>query len=175
MDLEAVRAGLGNALRLYVLTDRRLAGGRAEAEVVRAALAGGATAIQLRWKTGPLREALAAGREVRELCRAAGVLFVVNDRIGRFQGLQFRQGEAVLVAQQVAIGHRIVELHAAAEIFQCPHDVDGRVLRISGTFSLSVTFSSTSANSAILIDGARRLPALMALRWTRRRYRAFQM
>lgn len=81
MDLEAVRAGLGNALRLYVLTDRRLAGGRAEAEVVRAALAGGATAIQLRWKTGPLREALAAGREVRELCHAAGVLFVVNDRI----------------------------------------------------------------------------------------------
>jgi thiamine-phosphate diphosphorylase len=75
------RPALTRALRLYVLTDRGLSQGRSEAEVVSAALAGGATAIQLRWKSGPLREALAAGQAVRELCRAAGALFVVNDRV----------------------------------------------------------------------------------------------
>lgn len=72
---------LRQALRVYVLTDRGLSRGRSEAEIVRAALAGGATAIQLRWKTGPLREAVRAGRELQALCRQAGALFVVNDRV----------------------------------------------------------------------------------------------
>ncbi|MCX7623994.1 MAG: thiamine phosphate synthase [Thermomicrobium sp.] len=72
---------LREALRLYVVTDRATARGRPESEIVRAAIAGGATAIQLRWKTGPLGEALRVGRELRALCRDAGVLFVVNDRV----------------------------------------------------------------------------------------------
>ncbi len=71
---------LRDALRLYVITDRGLARGRPDEEVVRQAIAGGATAIQLRWKTGPLTEALHVGRVMRELCHRAGVLFIVNDR-----------------------------------------------------------------------------------------------
>ncbi len=72
---------LHRALRLYVLTDRGLSRGRSEIGIVQAALAGGATAIQLRWKTGPLAEAVRAGRVLRELCWEAGALFVVNDRV----------------------------------------------------------------------------------------------
>ncbi len=72
---------LRDALRLYVITDRALARGRSEREIVHQAIAGGATAIQLRWKTGPLSEALRVGRELRELCSREGVLFVVNDRV----------------------------------------------------------------------------------------------
>jgi thiamine-phosphate diphosphorylase len=72
---------LRKALRVYVLTDRSLARGRSEREIVEAAIAGGATAIQLRWKTGSLHEAMAIGRELGDLCRASGVMFVVNDRV----------------------------------------------------------------------------------------------
>ncbi len=72
---------LREALRLYVITDRGLARGRSEVDIVRAAIQGGATAIQLRWKTGPLSEAVQLGRALRALCREAGVLFVVNDRV----------------------------------------------------------------------------------------------
>ena len=72
---------LRGSLRLYVLTDRQLARGRSEPEVVEAAIAGGATAIQLRWKTGSMREALTVGRELKQICARSGVLFVVNDRI----------------------------------------------------------------------------------------------
>ena len=75
------RENLRSSLRLYVLTDRQLAHGRGESEVVDAAIAGGATAIQLRWKTGSMREALAVGRELKQICDRSGVLFVVNDRI----------------------------------------------------------------------------------------------
>ncbi len=72
---------LRQALRVYVLTDRGLSRGRSEQETVQAAIAGGATAIQLRWKSGPLQEALAVGRELRQMCGDAGVMFVVNDRV----------------------------------------------------------------------------------------------
>ncbi|MFN3337467.1 MAG: thiamine phosphate synthase [Thermomicrobium sp.] len=72
---------LRDALRLYVITDRALARGRSESEIARQAIAGGATAIQLRWKTGPLSEALRVGRDLGELCSREGVLFVVNDRV----------------------------------------------------------------------------------------------
>lgn len=72
---------LRDALRVYVLTDRQLSRGRSEQEIVAAAISGGATAIQLRWKIGPLSEAAKVGRELREMCRATGVLFVVNDRV----------------------------------------------------------------------------------------------
>ncbi|HET7034520.1 MAG TPA: thiamine phosphate synthase [Thermomicrobiaceae bacterium] len=113
MALEAARATLSNALRLYVLTDRQLAGGRSEAEVVRAALAGGATAIQLRWKTGPLREALTVGRELRELCRAAGVLFVVNDRIDlalalEADGVHIGEHDLPLPETRALVGERML-------------------------------------------------------------------
>ncbi|HET8630550.1 MAG TPA: thiamine phosphate synthase [Thermomicrobiales bacterium] len=67
-------------LGLYVVTDSRLARGRPLAEVVAAAIEGGADAIQLREKELPARDQLALGRALRRLTRAAGVLFIVNDR-----------------------------------------------------------------------------------------------
>ncbi len=78
---EAWRARLRDALRVYVLTDHQLARGRSERAIVEQAIAGGATAIQLRWKRGPLFEAVDLGRALRDICRDAGVLFVVNDRV----------------------------------------------------------------------------------------------
>lgn len=72
---------LADALRLYVLTDTGLAAGRDEVEIVRQAIAGGATAIQLRWKSGRLSSALELGRNLREICHRSGVPFIVNDRV----------------------------------------------------------------------------------------------
>lgn len=69
------------ALRVYVITDQALARGRSQAALVAQALEGGATAVQLRWKSGPLRDAVELGRALRQLCRAAGALFIVNDRL----------------------------------------------------------------------------------------------
>lgn len=66
---------------LYVVTDDRLPQGRSHVEVARAALAGGARVIQLRDKQRDAGELLPAAREIAALCRAAGALFVVNDRV----------------------------------------------------------------------------------------------
>lgn len=65
--------------RLHVVTDA--AGGAAALDAVRAALAGGAPVVQVRTKTGSDRSRYAFAREVMLLCRAAGALCIVNDRV----------------------------------------------------------------------------------------------
>jgi len=71
-------ADLRGALRLYVVSDRGLARGRSEEEVLRAAAAGGATAFQLRGKDWEGRELYEVGRRLAVVCRELGVL---NDRV----------------------------------------------------------------------------------------------
>jgi thiamine-phosphate pyrophosphorylase len=66
---------------LYVITDARVARGRDQVELLRAAIAGGATMVQLRDKELPARDQYELGRRLRELTRAANVPLIVNDRV----------------------------------------------------------------------------------------------
>jgi thiamine-phosphate diphosphorylase len=68
-------------LSLYVVTSSGFAPGRGHREVALAALEGGATAIQLRAPELADNSLLPLGKELAEACRAADVLFVVNDRV----------------------------------------------------------------------------------------------
>jgi thiamine-phosphate pyrophosphorylase len=61
--------------RLYLVIEA----GAARA-VVPEALAGGVDMVQLREKHAPDEAIVAAGRELREMCDAAGALLIVNDR-----------------------------------------------------------------------------------------------
>jgi thiamine-phosphate pyrophosphorylase len=67
---------------VYVVTASGLVPGRDHADVARAAIAGGATAVQLRAPELDDGALLRLARELAAACRAAGVLFVVNDRPG---------------------------------------------------------------------------------------------
>ncbi len=72
---------LRQTLRLYVIPDRAIGAPRSLLEQTAAALAGGATAIQLRDKELEGRELLAVATAMAGLCRRAGALFIVNDRL----------------------------------------------------------------------------------------------
>lgn len=67
--------------RVYVITDSHGPRGRSHREIADAAIRGGATAVQLRMKEEPTRLLLDAARAIAPLCRAAGVAFLVNDRV----------------------------------------------------------------------------------------------
>ncbi len=67
-------------LRLYLVTDRRYSP-RTLVEQVRAAVAGGATLVQLREKDAPDRETLALGRELLAVLRDRNVKLIVNNRV----------------------------------------------------------------------------------------------
>jgi thiamine-phosphate pyrophosphorylase len=73
-------AGREFDLRVYVVTAEVPALGRTHEQVVAAALAGGATAIQFRDKTMSAAAFLATARRLLALTRAARVPLIVNDR-----------------------------------------------------------------------------------------------
>lgn len=74
-------SALADRLRLIVITDPDCGEGREIVEVARAALRGGAPALQLRGKDQPAREQAALARAVLAETRAAGALLFVNDRL----------------------------------------------------------------------------------------------
>jgi thiamine-phosphate pyrophosphorylase len=66
---------------LYVVTDSRLIGPRPLAEVVAAAIRGGAGIIQYREKNLDTRHMIESAEGLRRVCRQMGALFLVNDRL----------------------------------------------------------------------------------------------
>ena len=66
---------------LYLVTDRSLSRGRATVEIVRAAVAGGVTCVQLREKSCGTREFIEEARALAAVLRDAGVPLIINDRV----------------------------------------------------------------------------------------------
>ncbi len=64
---------------LYLVLDTGALGERNESEVVRQAIQGGASVIQLRDKMRPKAELVPLAQELKMVCAESGVLFIVND------------------------------------------------------------------------------------------------
>lgn len=69
------------SLGVYVITSSGFAPGRGHRDVALAAIRGGAEAVQLRAPELSDEDVLTLAMELAGACRAAGVLFVVNDRV----------------------------------------------------------------------------------------------
>ncbi len=67
--------------KLHVLTDVVLQSRFSHIELTGLAIAGGADTIQFRQKSGSTREMIEIARQMKRLCKDAGVTFIVNDRI----------------------------------------------------------------------------------------------
>jgi thiamine-phosphate pyrophosphorylase len=66
---------------LYVILDRSVARGRDLVDVLDATIAGGCRMVQLREKAWPSGRLWPLAERLRARCRAAGVTFIVNDRL----------------------------------------------------------------------------------------------
>lgn len=66
---------------LYLVTDRHLVGDRPLVDVVRAAVAGGVTCVQLREKNLGTREFIRMAEELLAVLKPAGVPLMINDRV----------------------------------------------------------------------------------------------
>jgi thiamine-phosphate pyrophosphorylase len=67
--------------KLHVLTDTELQSRFSHLELARLAIEGGADTIQLRQKSGLIREMIEIAQDIKKLCAQTGVPFIVNDRI----------------------------------------------------------------------------------------------
>lgn len=79
--MTAVRQTVRESLALYLVMGLGDFAGRKAVEIAREALEGGVTMLQLREKHAPLKQVIEQGAKIRELCRAKGVPFIVNDRV----------------------------------------------------------------------------------------------
>jgi len=72
-----------NSLLLHLVTDRSLSQGRSLVEVVREAVAGGVTCVQLREKQASTREFVAEARAIKTLLAAQErhIPLIINDRL----------------------------------------------------------------------------------------------
>ena len=66
---------------LHLVTDRTLSKGRTLVDIVREAVSGGVTCVQLREKNCSTREFLHEAILLRELLRSLGVPLIINDRV----------------------------------------------------------------------------------------------
>jgi thiamine-phosphate pyrophosphorylase len=67
--------------RVHVLTDVELQSRFSHVELTCRALAGGAHVVQFRRKAGATRDLIEVARQMGRLCREAGAVFLVNDRV----------------------------------------------------------------------------------------------
>lgn len=66
---------------IYGITGDNFAHGKSNFECVQAMIEGGIKIIQYRDKTKSIKEKVKEAKEIRELCRKHGVVFIVNDHI----------------------------------------------------------------------------------------------
>jgi thiamine-phosphate pyrophosphorylase len=137
------------ALDLYVVTDETLGRGRSHAEIAKLACAGGADAIQLRDKCCGTRDLCRTGREIREITRKTGTLFIVNDRLDvalacGADGVHLGQGDLrVDVARQIAPRSFVIGVSAGNTGEAVAAEKDG-----ADYVALSPVFSTASKDNA---------------------------
>jgi thiamine-phosphate pyrophosphorylase len=147
--------------RLYAITDARVARGRDQVELLRAAIRGGVTMVQLRDKELPARDQYELGRRLRELTRAANVPLIVNDRIDLAlaidaDGVHLGQDDLPPRVARALLGHgRIVGVSAGnAEEFELIRREGADYV---GTGPFAATGSKADAGAAIGPAGLRAL------------------
>ena len=94
---------------LYLVTDRGLSRGRPTPEIVRAAVRGGVTCVQLREKTCSTREFIAEALAVRDFLKWRGVPLIINDRVDvalavGADGVHLGQGDLPLAEARAILG-----------------------------------------------------------------------
>ncbi|MFQ3550313.1 MAG: thiamine phosphate synthase [Armatimonadota bacterium] len=94
---------------LYVITDNVLVPNRSHFDVAKAAILGGAKIIQMRDKLADDRKFYLEAVKLRELCKNANVVFIVNDRVHiasavDADGVHIGETELPLEAARVVLG-----------------------------------------------------------------------
>jgi thiamine-phosphate pyrophosphorylase len=73
---------------LYLVTDRGLARGRSTLDIVKTAVRGGVTCVQLREKECPTLEFIEQALSIKDFLRAHGIPLIINDRLDVAQAVK---------------------------------------------------------------------------------------
>lgn len=151
---------------LYVISED--AGpGRGHVDVARAAVAGGAAAVQLRAKGLPPRDLLGLAGEMAAVCRDAGRLFLVNDRAdvalaAGAHGVHLGQDDLPAAIARRIIGSALILGVSAGTVAEARRaEADGA--DYVGVGSILATGSKDDAGEPIGFDGLRAIAAAVRI------------
>ncbi len=146
---------------LYLVTDRSLSLGRTTCEVVKAAVAGGVTVVQLREKDCTTRQFIAEARLLKELLLGTGIPLIINDRLDvalavGAEGLHLGQQDMSIADARRLAGPDMV-IGISAESLD-----DARRAEAEGAdyIGISPVFATTTKNDAATplgLEGIRRI------------------
>ena len=162
-----MRVSVDSRLLLHLVTDRTLSRGRSLVEVVREAVAGGVTCVQLREKDCSTREFLEEALLLKELLQPLGLPLIINDRVDialaiGADGVHLGQSDMPinharrLLGPNCLIGISAESLADALEAEQQGADYIG----ISPVFS---TPTKTDTAPALGLDGIRQIRKLVRI------------
>ena len=103
---------------LYLVTDRGLARGRSTLDIVKAAVRGGATCVQLREKACSTLDFIEQALAIKDFLKSSGVPLIINDRVDvalavEADGVHLGQTDMPLdIAKKILAGSMIIGISA---------------------------------------------------------------
>lgn len=154
-------------LSLYLVTDRHLSLGRSTVDIVRAAVAGGVTCVQLREKECSTRQFVTEARAVRELLAGTGIPLIINDRLDvalavGADGVHLGQTDMLIADARRVVGQSML-IGISAE---CVDDAVRAQAEGADYVGISPVFSTptkTDTAPALGLDGVARIRAAVSL------------
>lgn len=156
-------------LSLYLVTDRGLAQGRSTVNVVRAAVRGGVTCVQLREKHCSAREFIAEARAVKELLDSleTRVPLIINDRIDvalavDADGVHLGQSDMPLADARRLAGQSMI-IGVSAESVEDAVRAEAEGADYLGVSPVFATPTKTDTAPPLGVDGVRSIRAAVSL------------
>ncbi len=146
-----------NPWTTYLVADQSEAGDRSVLDIVRAAIQGGVTAVQLRAKHATTREMVELGQAMHELTQAANIPLIINDRVDvalavAAEGVHLGPTDLpVNLARQIIGPNRLLGVSVMTVAQAQAASVEGA--DYLGAGSVFDTPSKTDAGPAIGLDG----------------------
>lgn len=154
-------------LSLYLVTDRDLSLGRSTVDIVRAAVAGGVTCVQLREKNRPTRQFMAEARAVRDLLAGTATTLIINDRIDvalavGADGVHLGQTDMSVPDARRLVGPRLL-IGVSAECVEDALRAESEGADYIGASPVFPTPTKTDAGPPLGLEGVRRIRAAVSL------------
>ena len=156
-------------LSLYLVTDRGLSQGRSTVNVVRAAVRGGVTCVQLREKHCSAREFIAEARAVKELLDSleTRVPLIINDRIDvalavDADGVHIGQSDMPLADARRLVGQSMI-IGVSAESVEDAVRAEAEGADYLGVSPIFATPTKTDTAPPLGMDGVRSIRAAVSL------------
>ncbi len=152
-------------LRLMLVTDSAMIGARGLVDTVLAAVAGGATIVQLREKAQPDEALFPLARALCARLRPLGVPLVVNDRVAVARaagadGVHLGQGDGDPAAARALLGPGAIIGRSVTDAAQAS-GIDPAVVDYVGLGPVFATATKPDANPPIGVAGVRAIVPLL--------------